>query len=185
MVAARDDDRERLGERGRPPYLAGLIAGSAQLRRDIGNAVRVGISPRRYAGWEPSTRYRYDEQGRLTHTQPEPELDEWDQALVDEWLNWQAGVHTCGHHEDAVGAAYQASFTVCKACQALQKAQEQQSKQDEPARKAGQNPDYPRKWRVDLLSREELEQRTRQDSRSPLQKMQDAVAKLDQAPSTG
>lgn len=111
---------------------------------------------------------------------PQPEWDEWDQALVDEWLNWQAGVHTCGHHEDAQGAAYTASFTVCKACQALQLAQEQQSKQDEPARKAGQNPDYSRRWRIDLLSREELEQRNQKATSSPLQQMRDAIAKLDQ-----
>lgn len=187
MAAARHEDRQRVDVGAGPPYLAGLIASSPQLRRDVRNSITAGVSPRRYAGWEPRTRYSYDDQGRISHTEPEPEWDEWDTALVDELLNWQAGVHTCGHHESEQPDAdhlYVASWTACKACAALQAAQEKQSKEDEPARKQGRNPDYPRRWRVDLTSRADLERQAteRATRKSPLQQMQEALEKLEESP---
>ena len=184
MAAARDEDRQRVVVGAGPPYLAGLIAASPQLRRDISNAVRVGVSPRRYAGWEPRTRYRYDDQGRIAYTEPDPEWDEWDAALVDEWLNWTAGVHTCGHHETeqpGPDARFVASYTICKACQALQREQEKQEKADKPSRELGHNPDYARRWRVDLKTYAELAQQAadQQTRKSPMQQMQEALAALD------
>lgn len=159
------------------------MAASPQLRRDIQCAVAVGVSPRRYAGWEPVTRYSYDAAGRVAHTRPEPEWDEWDQALVDAWLNWQAGLHTCGHHESETadpGVAFVASFTECRACAALQAAQESRAKVDEPALKAGRNPDYPRRWRVDAVP---VAAAVRDpDWKSPQQRMleaMEAMAKLE------
>ncbi len=114
------------------------------------------MSPRRYGGWEPATVYHYDDAGRITHTTTEPEWDTLDQALIDELLNWQAGVHKCGHHETENtnrDLVHVASFTVCKACQALQRAQDQQAQLDKPAIKAGRNPDYARRWVVQAMSR--------------------------------
>ena len=146
----------------------------------------VGVSPRRYAGWEPRTRYVYDAQGRVAWTEPEPEWDEWDQALLDAWLDWQAGVHTCGHHESEQlnpDAEFVASFTTCKACVALQRKQESQATADKPELKKGRNPDYPRRWRVDLRSRAQLaaELAAASTQKSPMQRMYEAVAALDQA----
>lgn len=144
------------------------------------------MSPRRYAGWEPRTTYHYSEDGRVEWTEPEPEWDEWDTALVDELLNWQAGLHTCGHHETDTadrGNLYVAGYTICRACEALQRAQEKQSETDKPARKAGRNPDYPRRWRVrrttaEQVAREAAEQAQR---KTPQQLMDEAVAQLEES----
>ena len=186
MAAARFDDHRRVCERGRPPYLADAVAASPQLRRDIGNALAAGISPRRYAGWEPSTGCAYDEQGRISHTVPEPEWDELDNALVDALENWQAGVHTCGHHESEQldpDAVFVAGYTVCKACQALQAAQEKQAKTDKPEREAGHNPDFPRRWRIRTASRAQVsrEAAERAARKTPQQRMDEAIAQLEQS----
>ena len=149
--------------------------------------MQAGVSPRRYAGGEPATIYHYDEQGRLTHTQPEPEWDEWDQALVDELALWQTGIHqACGHHETALAdpdVIPVAGYSVCKACQALQAAQQQQARTDKPAREAGKNPDYPRRWSIYLRSRTQAEEEAarRAEQKSPMQVMQEKLAELDQA----
>lgn len=143
------------------------------------------MSPRRYAGWEPRTRYVYDDAGRILHTEPEPEWGELDNALVDALENWQAGVHTCGHHESEQldpDAVFVASYTVCKACATLQAAQEKQAKADEPERKRGRNPDFARWWRLLVKSRAQLIQEAaeRAGRKSPQEQMNEAVAKLNQ-----
>lgn len=138
------------------------------------------MSPRRYAGWEPRTIYSYDDQGRVIHTQPEPEWDELDNALLDALLNWQAGLHTCGHHESEQldpDAAFAAGFTVCKACEALQQAQLKQAALDKPDIKAGRNPDFPRRWQVALRSRADMVAASAR--KTPQQLMDEALAKLD------
>ena len=142
------------------------------------------MSPRRYAGWEPATRYTYDEHNRLLSSVAEPEWDEFDNALLDELLNWQAGVHSCGHHESEQldpDAIFAAGYTTCKACVALQAAQVKQAEADKPAIKAGKNPDYPRRWQVMLKSRAEMSQQAaeRADRKTPQQLMNEAVAGLD------
>lgn len=142
------------------------------------------MSPRRYAGWEPRTRYTYDPAGRVSHTTPEPEWSEFDQVLIDELLNWQAGVHNCGHHESEQldpETVFVGGYTICKACEALQRAQEEQAQLDKPARQAGRNPDYPRWWRVWRRTRTELQRRAveRAGRKSPQQMMNEALAKLD------
>ena len=142
------------------------------------------MSPRRYAGWEPTTRYLYDDQGRLVSSSADPEWDEFDNALLDELLNWQAGVHSCGHHESEQldpDAVFAAGYTVCKACEALQRAQVAQAETDKPAVKAGKNPDFPRRWTVLLKSRAELGRVAAEqaDRKSPQQLMNEAVSKLD------
>lgn len=75
-----------------------------------------------------------------------------------------------------------ATYSTCKACTALQAAQERQAKTDEPARKAGRNPDFPRRWRIDVKSRTEMAQAATRaaTAKTPQQRMWDAIAKLDQ-----
>lgn len=47
----------------------------------------MGVSLKRFGGWEPTTTYTYDEQGRVISSRPEPEWDdterEWVLALAD------------------------------------------------------------------------------------------------------
>lgn len=141
------------------------------------------MSPRRYAGWEPATVYHYDDAGRISHTTTEPEWDTLDQALIDELLNWQAGVHRCGHHESEFtdDAVFQGVYTVCPACAAMQAAQEAQAKKDQAELKAGRNPDYSRWWRSLRRSRAQMAQEAAQqaDRKSPQQRMNEAVARLE------
>ena len=61
--------------------------------------------------------------------------------------------------------------------------QESQATADKPELKKGRNPDYPRRWRVDLRSRAQLaaELAAASTQKSPMQRMQEAVAALDQA----
>lgn len=108
------------------------------------------MSPRRYGGWEPHTLYHYDSDGRLVSTRPEPEWDEWDEAILDAWSDWQSGYYGCGHHvtESAPDMEHEAGFAVCRACQTLQAAQEKQATADKHAIAKGRNPDFPRRWGV-------------------------------------
>lgn len=140
------------------------------------------MSPRRYAGWEPVTHWHYTD-GRVTHTTVDPEWDEWDQALIDALLNWQAGVHRCGHHETEQAdpdTVFVAGYSVCKACEALQQAQRRQAEQDKPRIKDGQNPDYSRRWSIFRKSRAALEQAAaeRVERKTAQQRMDEAVARL-------
>lgn len=145
------------------------------------------MSPRRYAGWEPTVQHIYDEGGRLTGTRSEPEWDEWDNALIDALENWNAGVHSCGHHEseqDSPGAVFVAGYTACKACEALQAAQETQRAADAPAIKNGKNPDFPRRWRVRLttaaeyLAEAKAKAEARAHRKSPEELMAEVLAKV-------
>ncbi len=72
---------------------------------------------------------------------------------------------------------------MCKACESLQRAQEEQAKHDKAAREAGKNPDYARVWQVDSRSVTELTEQAKKTAseKTPLQRMQDAVAALDEA----
>jgi hypothetical protein len=115
----------------------------------------------------------------------EPEWDEFDNALVDEWEDWRAGVHSCGHHESEQtdpDAVFVAGYTVCAACQALQAAQEKQATTDKPQREKGRNPDFPRRWQVNRRSRTQLARKVAEAAtrKSPQQLMDEAVARLDQ-----
>lgn len=87
----------------------------------------------------------------MVASRPEPEWDAWDTALVDALQEWNAGLHSCGHHQseqDDPETVFVAGFTVCRACEALQAAQKKQHAADAPAIKDGHNPDYPRRWRL-------------------------------------
>lgn len=45
-------------------------------------AERLGVALRRWEGWEPTTFYTYDENGRLVSSTPEPEWDEQERAWM-------------------------------------------------------------------------------------------------------
>ena len=154
MEAAHEPDPLRVAVGGRPPYLDAAVATSPALRRDLQLAIRLGISPRRLAGWEPTTTHTLNEQGQIATTTPEPEWGELDIALLDALTAWEAGLYSCGHHRDesAQGMVHQPGYHECKACKALGEAQTKQHKRDEPDRKAGRNPDYPRRWFVRVLT---------------------------------
>lgn len=49
----------------------------------MASAARLGISPRRFRGWEPTTFYEYDDAGRLVSSTPEPEWDDEQRALIE------------------------------------------------------------------------------------------------------
>lgn len=49
----------------------------------MASAARLGISPRRFRGWEPTTFYVYDDAGRLVSSTPEAEWDDEQRALIE------------------------------------------------------------------------------------------------------
>lgn len=151
---------------GRRPFLAQVVGGDAGLRRDLGTALELGISPRRLAGWEPRihtrTTYVYDEAGRISETNAttttEAEYDEIDLAMIDALLDWRADLHSCGRplseslHDPTRPGRDQAQYVVgtqtCRACQALDKRQAERHKDDKALIEAGRNPDA---WRLDTV----------------------------------
>jgi hypothetical protein len=64
------------------PFLAERLHRTPDLRARVEAAERLGISLRRFDGWEPTTFYEHDEQGRLVSSTPEVEWDEEQQALM-------------------------------------------------------------------------------------------------------
>lgn len=52
------------------------------VRSDVRTARTLGISYKRFQGWEPTTTYQYDEAGRMVTSKPEVE---WDQTEQD-WM---------------------------------------------------------------------------------------------------
>lgn len=55
---------------------------SPELLRRVEAAERLGISLRRFDGWEPVTSYAYDDNGRIVSSAPETEWDEEQQAYM-------------------------------------------------------------------------------------------------------
>lgn len=58
------------------------MAGDGRLRADLETAEALGVSLKRFSGWEPITTYTYDDDGRLLSSQPEPEWDEDEQIWM-------------------------------------------------------------------------------------------------------
>lgn len=58
------------------------MAEDPELRQQVELAERLGVSFKRLTGWEPTTYYAYDEQGRMVSSTPE---SEWDETEV-EWM---------------------------------------------------------------------------------------------------
>lgn len=65
----------------RHPFLQGRIARDPALREELEAAERLGVSYKRFLGWEPVTHYVYED-GRLVSSQPEPEWDETERAWM-------------------------------------------------------------------------------------------------------
>lgn len=65
------------------------LRSNTDLREGVGLALKLGIAPRRFWGWEPkrTTTYVYDEDGRITGTvtETEPEWDDEQRELVTAW----------------------------------------------------------------------------------------------------
>lgn len=55
---------------------------------DVEAAHRLGISYKRFLGWEPTTVYEYDDSGRMVSSRPEAEWDDAERAwmlALDTW----------------------------------------------------------------------------------------------------
>jgi hypothetical protein len=63
------------------PFLTSRLAESDELRTEVEAAQQLGISLKRFRGWEPTTTYRYD-RGRLASSIPEVEWDEQQQTYM-------------------------------------------------------------------------------------------------------
>jgi hypothetical protein len=68
--------------RGRRPFLARRLEDSFELRRRVEAARTLGISLKRFEGWEPTTVHEHDEAGRLVSSTPEPEWDDAQQGWM-------------------------------------------------------------------------------------------------------
>lgn len=123
----------------RPPFLTRRLATEPELRARIETAERLGISPRRFDGWEPSTVYEYDDAGRLVRSTPESEWSEQDRAWLLALAGYRASLCPCGcglpaeqtlAHEDDGRRFVVSPPARCRARTAL--AQKQAEYQDSP-----------------------------------------------------
>jgi hypothetical protein len=67
---------------GRPPFYVSRLAEDVDLRARVEAAERLGITLRRFEGWEPTTTYVHDSGGRLVSSTPESEWDEVEQGWM-------------------------------------------------------------------------------------------------------
>lgn len=121
----------------------------------------------------------------MVASRPEPEWDEWDVALIDALADWKTGLHSCGHHENDLAdpeAVFVPGFTVCRACESLQDAQKKQRTADADALKRGENPDFPRRWRVRRTTRAEYraEQAAKAAARAGKKSVDELMAQVRQ-----
>lgn len=105
-------------------------------------AERLGISLRRYGGWEPVTvtEYEYDGGGRLVRSwsQPESEWDQQQQAWTEALAAYRGERCPCGcgqryaetTSDEESGPQYAADRVVCRARLALLEAQKAAETQD-------------------------------------------------------
>lgn len=112
----------------------------------------LGISPRRFDGWEPRehTTITYDAEGRVVEmvTTRESEWDDEDRGLLYALEDYEADLCPgCGHplsqslHREGVpDPVYQAAYAVCLGCVAKERAQkaadDHDQKLDHPRRAA-------------------------------------------------
>jgi hypothetical protein len=66
----------------RSPFLTRLLTEDPDLRERVEAAERIGISLRRFEGWEPTTFYDHDDSGRLVSSTPEVEWDDAEQGWM-------------------------------------------------------------------------------------------------------
>lgn len=60
----------------------GRLARDEVLRSQVEAAERLGVSLKRFSGWEPATVYEYDDAGRLISSRPEVEWDDVEQGWM-------------------------------------------------------------------------------------------------------
>lgn len=124
-----------------------MIADDPGIRQDLKIARSLGVSLRRFWGWEATT-WRSDDGGKTVR---EAEYDEWERALWRAFDNWEQGrCPGCGEpfaesiwdRKDDSRAKYRAGYHQCNACLALENAQIKQSNLDDELRKSrGKNAD--------------------------------------------
>lgn len=119
----------------------------------------LGISPRRFDGWEPTerTRFIYDDEGRLSEmiTTRDPEWDMTDRAIMMGVKDLHSDLHTCGQPlseslryapgtepEGYVKPDYEAKTYFCLACEEVARIQDAWARDDEEKSKKNQ-PAYP------------------------------------------
>ena len=140
------------------PYVREVVAADATLRADIETARALGISLRRFLGWEPRT--------LTTHagaTVREPEYDAWERAIQVAYDGWRHSLCSdCGQplQESLLDEKvppdqrprYRASFTQCRACEVLELSMAKQA-EDDKGKKVGNlpAPTHHRHWRVDRI----------------------------------
>lgn len=118
--------------------MSGAVKDDPTLRQDLRIARSLGISLRRFWGWEPHT---YTHDGR---TIPEAEYDEWERALWRALEMWeQDRCPGCGQAmSESIWPAkkdrphYRGGFHECSGCLAIEVAQIEQHRLDEQTRKA-------------------------------------------------
>ncbi|WP_346536940.1 hypothetical protein [Micromonospora sp. DPT] len=105
-------------------------------------AERLGVSLKRFGGWEPVTvtEYEYDDDGRLLRSwsQPESEWDEQQQAWIQALVQHRAELCPCGCGQrytdttspEETGPVFVAERVVCRARLALLEEQKAAETQD-------------------------------------------------------
>lgn len=113
----------------------------------------TGQSLRRLLGWSPRT-YSWADPDGYTVTEPEPELDVADTALLGAWMRLRDDLCECGRplelHEDADPASFRTGYRTCPALAALDQAQaaRRNDSDDKRAREDGLDPERSRTWLV-------------------------------------
>jgi hypothetical protein len=109
----------------------------------------MGISPRRFDGWEPAQRTKIirDAEGRVVEmiTSTEPEWDETDRGVIYALLDYQADLcPSCGlpmsdylHTEGKPDPPLSSSYAVCVACVAKERIFMTQDKRDQMIERSG------------------------------------------------
>lgn len=59
------------------------------MRAEVEAAERLGISYKRFKGWEPANVYEYDDTGRLISSRPEVEWDDVEQGWMTALAKWR------------------------------------------------------------------------------------------------
>jgi hypothetical protein len=133
----------------RRPFLVEALKEDPLARRDAEACLALGISPRRFEGWEPKQRtsYTYDGDGQLVSstTTREPEWDDEDRAIIYAILDYRADLCPgCGqpmsdylHKDGEPDPKVSPSYTVCVACVAKERGFMIQDRKDQMVEKSG------------------------------------------------
>ena len=125
------------------PFLSRRLADTPDLRLKAEAAFGLGISVKRFDGWEPVevAEHEYDDSGRLvrTVTRREPEWDDEQRGWALAWLTYKANVHdACGHYlPDSTAPEADEGYVVeaairCHACTARAQAYARYSESPQP-----------------------------------------------------